>query len=726
MGLDESVERTRITGAVAALRGRENAVAASLIVAGIVLLSMAVRYALALDLPAPWLMGDELLYADRAKSFLEEGRLLFREEYNPFATAYPALIAPAWAAESVTTSYEIAKAINVVLITMTSVVAFFWAKRLATIRYAFVAAGLVLLMPTFEYTGMLMMENASLPASLLAMFVIARALEHPTLLWQLMAFAAIGLAGIVRVQLLTLAVVYLTAIVLVAVFARLAQGRPLRASLTPFALSFGICVLGALGYVSLKLATGSSLTSGLGAYSFVGEADYDLVDVARWFVWHAGELTLSVGFLPVVCVGLLLWAAIRRGSSLTAADQAFVAVALASSFWFALQAAAFASRFSGRIEERYMVYAAPVLLIALAVWVGRDLPRSAASILVASLAPALLVTTIPFERLFNVPILADTFGLIPFMRLTTFLDGGVSDLRIVIAGGLALAVLLLLVLGLRASRVLLPASVALFFLLSGYTVHGVIQDQSAASAAATGVSDPNWVDDTIGSDGEVGYIYGPSDSVNPHRLWQTEFWNRSVKGVYPLNADPVSSFSDDELDANSAGRLVPKRDGQFSIDEPYVLADPNLAIVGKVVARPGPLALIRVSRPLRIASSVDGLHVDGWMGSQAGLTQYEPLPRGARRMRVRASRAGWTGADVPGRVTITAGALQMTNGAPTLGQPTSTREWTVHSGQTRTFDLPVPRVPFRVEVRVSPTFSPAQFGQGDTRQLGVQLAFSSG
>jgi hypothetical protein len=725
MGLDQSVERTRITGAVAALRGRENALVASLIVAGIVVLSMAVRYSLALDLPAPWLMGDELLYSDRAKSFLEERRLHFREEYNPFATAYPALIAPAWAAESVKTSYEIAKAINVVLITMTAVVAFFWTKRLAPTRYALVAAGLVLLMPTFEYSGMLMMENASLPASLLAMFVIARALERPTLVWQLAAFAAIGVAGLVRVQLLTLAVVYLTAILLVAVFARLSHGRPLRASLTPFAPSVGICVLGALAYVSLKLATGSSLTSGLGAYSFVGEADYDLVDVGRWFVWHAGELALSVGFLPAVCVGLLLWAAIRRGSSLTAADRAFVAVALAGSFWFALQAAAFASRFSGRIEERYMLYAAPPLLIALAVWVGRDLPRSATSTLVASLVPALLVTTIPFERLFNVPILADTFGLIPFMRLTSFLDGGVSDLRIVVAAGLAVAVLLLLVLGRRASRVLLPASVALFFLLSGYTVHGAIQDQSAAAAGTTGVSDPNWVDDAIGSDGEAGYIYGPSDSANPHRLWQTEFWNLSVKDVYPLDADPVSSYSDDELDVNEAGRLVPKGSGE-SVDEPYVLTDPNLGIVGEVVARPGPLALVRVRPPLRIASSVDGLYADGWSGPQAGLTQYEPLPGGARRMQVRVSRAGWTGADVPGRVTIAAGPLRQTDGTPTLGEPTATREWTVHSGQTRTFDLPVPSAPFRVEVRVSPTFSPAQFGQGDTRELGVQLAFSSG
>ena len=62
-----------VTGAVAAVRDRGNAIAAALIVAGIVLLSMVSPLPLALDLPAPWLMGDELRYSDMAKSFLDEG-----------------------------------------------------------------------------------------------------------------------------------------------------------------------------------------------------------------------------------------------------------------------------------------------------------------------------------------------------------------------------------------------------------------------------------------------------------------------------------------------------------------------------------------------------------------------------------------------------------------------------------------------------------------------------
>jgi hypothetical protein len=47
----------------------------------------------------------------------------------------------------------------------------------------------------------------------------------------------------------------------------------------------------------------------------------------------------------------------------------------------------------------------------------------------------------------------------------------------------------------------------------------------------------------------------------------------------------------------------------------------------------------------------------------------------------------------------------------------------IHAGQQRTLDLRAPPAPFEARVTVSPTFSPADFGQGDTRQLGAQLGF---
>jgi hypothetical protein len=48
--------------------------------------------------------------------------------------------------------------------------------------------------------------------------------------------------------------------------------------------------------------------------------------------------------------------------------------------------------------------------------------------------------------------------------------------------------------------------------------------------------------------------------------------------------------------------------------------------------------------------------------------------------------------------------------------------WTVHSGKTRVFYVrAVP--PTRVELTVSPTFSPHEFSGGDRRQLGAQVSY---
>jgi hypothetical protein len=164
MALDQPVEGSSRAQSAGEARGRGHELSAVLILSGIVLLTVVVHYVLALEQTAPWLMGDELRYAEMAKSFLEHGSLLFREAPSSFATAYPALIAPAWAAADIDTAYEIAKAINVVLMTSSAAIVFFWTRRLAPTPYALAAGGLVLLMPTFAYTGMLLMENAALPA----------------------------------------------------------------------------------------------------------------------------------------------------------------------------------------------------------------------------------------------------------------------------------------------------------------------------------------------------------------------------------------------------------------------------------------------------------------------------------------------------------------------------------------------------------------------------------
>ena len=59
------------------------------------------------DIVAPWIMMDELVYSELAKSFESSGDFLIREYPTALFTLYSIFIAPAWATDSVETSYAI-------------------------------------------------------------------------------------------------------------------------------------------------------------------------------------------------------------------------------------------------------------------------------------------------------------------------------------------------------------------------------------------------------------------------------------------------------------------------------------------------------------------------------------------------------------------------------------------------------------------------------------------
>ncbi len=57
------------------------------------------------------------------------------------------------------------------------------------------------------------------------------------------------------------------------------------------------------------------------------------------------------------------------------------------------------------------------------------------------------------------------------------------------------------------------------------------------------------------------------------------------------------------------------------------------------------------------------------------------------------------------------------------GAPFAERVLSIGSGETHVVRLPVPAPPFDVKVAIGPTFSPADYGSTDDRNLGAQLAF---
>lgn len=686
---------------------------------------------LALRVPTPWIMIDELLYSELAKSFAESGEFLVREQPTGlYALLYPLLLSPAWLAGSMATTYALAKAINVVLMMVMVVAVYFWARRLVSPPYVVLAVALVLLMPSFAYTGALMTENAFAPALVVALFAIALTLERPSLARQLLAVAAIGVACAARLQGLVLLAVFPTALVLKLSFdlraedaagrRRLAVGE-LRQYLPSAVILAGL----GTGYVAVKSLQGRTLSSGLGAYGGITQAEYSLSDAAHWILFHFAELTFSVAVVPVSALLVLVGLAWRWPGRMSSAERAFVAVAASATFWLVLEVGAFASRFTDRINERYLFGVAPLLFLALAVWLARALPRPPLLAAFAAVTPAALLLTLPLERVVNVSIFSDAFALLPLLRVSQLLSVGLDTVKVLLVVGCAAAAALFALVPRRLGALVVPAAVAGFLALSSYNVVGSVRGYSAALSAAVGAGEKRWVDERLRG-GSASVLYG--SSADPSReaavLWQTEFWNRRVAAVYSLNAsDPAAlPFQAATLD-RASGRIRAR--GLANALPRYFIVERSLELAGDPIAeRPPGLVLYRVTPPPRLARAAEGIYADGWMGERSAYSQYATPGARPGRVRVSVSRAAWGGPDVPGNVRIAVGTLALSDdGQPRIGRVLATRRWVVHSLRARVFILPTPRPPFRVEVGVRPTFSPARFGRADTRQLGAQVDF---
>jgi hypothetical protein len=697
--------------------------AAPIVLAVMILASVGVRLGLAWRIPTPWIMVDELIYSEMAKSFAAQGHFLIRgSPAGISAVGYPFLISAGWLFGPVATAYGIAKGINAVLVSLTAIPTYFWAARLVRNRWlAIVASALVLLMPALLYSGMLMTENAFLPTFVLAAWAIAVALERPTLVSQLAALAAVGLVCIFRVQGIVLLVVLPTAVLLkLALDLRAERSmrhwRPVLSEVRrfwPTAIGLAVAVI---GYVAYKVSQGASLSSGLGSYSIVATTHYSFHEGARWALYHFAELPLVFGVVPACAFLVLLALAVWRGAP-NPRERAFLAVTVSALVWVVIQVALFASRFSFRIEERYMFVLGPLFIVALVVWLDRGLPRPLAPAMVAAAIPAALLATLPLGSLLNVSIFSDTFGLIPFLRQSEL--HGQDYARGLLLGGAVAAGLLFLLVPRRIAVGVVPLAVAIFLSLTTHSVDGAIRGYAVGLSHAGGTSgDESWIDDAVGRNADVGYLYGTSTDLfaEASLLWQTEFWNRSVRHVYNLGSPEPVGFAETTLTMNSAnGRLAAAAP---TAAPKYIVAANGFDLAGAVVARHPPFVLYRVAKPLRLGSSVQGVYGDTWMGADAAYFRYA-TPRGRPgTVSVTLSRTAWGGPDVPGHVRIQVIALHGAK-APV----TTVRRWVIHSRRARVFELRTPRPPFEISVHVQPTFSPSKFGLPDTRQLGAQVGF---
>src|SRR5262249_15243097 len=128
--------------------------------------------------------------------------------------------------------------------------------------------------------------------------------------------------------------------------------RDVKLRLRRFATLYG--VVGGLALVALVASAvrGRSPLSLLGAYRAATSSGYSLTGVLRYTLWHAAELDLYVGVIPLAAL-LALWFAPR---SVVPAARAYAAATVPLVVFLLVEVAAFASTESLRIEERNDFY----------------------------------------------------------------------------------------------------------------------------------------------------------------------------------------------------------------------------------------------------------------------------------------------------------------------------------------------------------------------------------
>ncbi|MDQ3122052.1 MAG: glycosyltransferase family 39 protein [Actinomycetota bacterium] len=573
----------------------------------IVVGSFAVRAWLARGMLGPFIMVDELIYSELGRSLADSRELLVRDvPSRGYGFVYPALLAPVYAAfESLTDAYAAVKTLNALVMSLAAIPAYLLARRVVGQGLALLAAVLAVSLPSLVYTGSVMTENAFYPVFLVCALLLALVLEQSTTARQVALLIAVGVAAATRVQAVVLVPALLTAPLLLALFRR----EGLRVTLRPYRVLYGVVIGAGATLLVAQVARGRSLPDLLGAYSVVGESDYELGEVLRYALYHVAELDLYLGVVPVAATIVL----VARSRSLDRPLQALLATALAVTFWLVLVVSAFASVFAQRIQERNLFVVVPLFLILLLAWVDRGAPRPRVVALVAAAASAALVLLIPFERFIDTSALSDTLMLLPWWSVQDHVGlEWVAELAFVLAVALAALFVLLPTRYALALPLIVLAYYAAVFHPIWAGEHGV--KQASAGAVFQGIrgAPRDWIDAALPDAARAAVLWtGRADRFTVN---QNEFFNRTVGDIFYLRQPTPGGVGETLVRIDPRDGLVRLPDGGGFATE-YLLTDGSVTPDGEVVARDDLLGttLWRVGGAVVSTTSIRGLYPnDSW------------------------------------------------------------------------------------------------------------------
>lgn len=576
------------------------------VLATTVVLSTVLHALLALRSPAPWIVPDEIIYSELAKSMAEGGLPAIRDEVSfAYGLGYPALLAPVWAIfEDIPTAYVVAKVLNAFVLSLAAVPAYFLARRFALETTALLVAALSIAVPSMLYAGTLMTEVALYPTFVLALLAMTAALERSTLRTQTSALGAIALVSAIKMSSAVLFIAYPVAVV-VYHWLDTRNRSTWQSRLRAYWPTWIVLAVGLAGLATLALALGRSPVDALGAYAVV-LTNIDLSAVPWWALLHLAELDLYVAVIPFAATMGVIW----RGIHVAANDRErlFVALTLTTCTAVIGVVAAFASTSSpagadypenvARLHERGMFFLAPLFFIGLAMTIsGPILPRR--NLLVTGIVAVCLPALIPL-RLFVELAYFQAMALVPWIENRHVLPWPLGYLAL--AGALAT----LYVVRARV-RLILAAIVVLFATTTLSAHHGMESASSwARDQAWAPIAGPRWIDAAVG-ERTVSVLWAETTNrdfaqIAPrHRIvWQGEFFNRSVKRVYELGSPMPYGLP--ATPVRLEGRRVVLSNGRAAQLGEFVLVPCHVLITGVPITRDPSTgaSVVRVGHPVRV------------------------------------------------------------------------------------------------------------------------------
>jgi len=571
--------------------------------AAIVGVSFALRAWISLGAVSPWVLPDELLYSDLARSIAGGERPSVRGvPAFGWGVVYPTLIAPVWAlVDDRYVAYHVVLGLNALLMSFAAIPAYFLARLFVTRTPALLVALLTVLVPSLSYTGAVLTENAFYPLCLLSLLAVARAVRRPTLGAQALALLALGVLTLTRIQGAALLAGYAGAVLVYGLTSE--SGR--LAYVRRFVPSGIVAALVALAPVSASLARGDGVLGWLGERS--GTLDgFRVAELPEWFAFLGIGLVLYVALIPAAATVIVAGMGLSRRAAEPLRLFAAVTLPMYVAVLLAIASVSVSVRVDGigNLNERYVFHLVPLLFVGLALWIEQGLPRPRPWAFVTAVCACVLPVLLPIDRLdYNAGLQA--LALLPWRELAP------SP-----AGTAILVGICMLVLGAAWLRVG-PRSTRLLWALVGawLAVLGLFAVESnRVSAVRTAASfegrAATWVDEAVPANADVVVVWDENRArrglPDSYYFWLmvTEFFNDAIGDVYRLG--PQTLY--DNVLPTVPAAVGPRRTLVDGTDRPvraaYALVTCRTPVRGRVVAHAprGALRLVRVDGPIVFAA----------------------------------------------------------------------------------------------------------------------------